>query len=233
MTAAKDLLRWTLPDPDELDRSRRGSMRPLPPVVLTRTPVRMDLEEYLVLEERSEHKHEYVDGIVYAMAGASDAHVSITQALTSRLLPLVRAKGCRVYSMDMALEVYDRSDSERLSARFYPDVIVTCSEADKSRRNAKREPSILIEVLSDSSDSTAKHDRSRKLEHYLAIPSLLQYWLVSQDRRKIEIYHRDGDDWRFLHYESLDDAVMFASLGAGISLREIYEDVLFESIRSK
>lgn len=226
MSAAIDDRKWQLPPGLGSERgSLTGAVRLT--VASSGSDVRMSLGEYLAREETSEHKHEYVGGRVLAMAGASDAHVSITQALTAALLPLAHARGCRVFSADMKLQIDDLpgTGSDRISACYYPDLMVTCSEADGRRKSIKREPTVLVEVLSPS---TSKTDRGRKWSHYQTIASLRQYWLVSQDEMRVEVRERRDDHWEVRTYSTPDAVLPIAGVDAGLRVADIYAYVRFD-----
>jgi Uma2 family endonuclease len=104
-------------------------------------------DEYLKLEAESSIKHEYIDGEVFAMAGASDPHVTIALNLASQLLSHLRGRGCRVYISDMKARI------ESSNRFYYPDVMVTCDLRDRETPNHKKFPCLIIEVLSPSTRS--------------------------------------------------------------------------------
>ena len=98
-------------------------------------------EEYLQMEEKSDTKHEYINGYAYAMAGASDSHVTIAGNLFALLRNHVRGSGCRVYISDMKARI------EKLNRYYYPDVMVSCDERDKENTTFKKFPCLIVEVL--------------------------------------------------------------------------------------
>lgn len=104
-------------------------------------------EEYLQLEETSPIKHEYINGYAYAMAGATDAHVTVAGNLFALLRNHVRGSGCRVYIADMKARI------ESLNRYYYPDVMVTCDQRDQETPNHKRFPCLIVEVLSNSTEA--------------------------------------------------------------------------------
>ncbi|MDO8350788.1 MAG: Uma2 family endonuclease, partial [Gallionella sp.] len=138
-------------------------------------------------ELSSEIRHEYVDGEVYAMAGAGEAHNLIALNIASKLREFVRGGPCRVFISDMKLHV------KTWKAYYYPDVMVTCDPAD-SQSHFKELPSLIVEVLSPSTEST---DRREKMLAYRTLASLREYVLVAADKRQVEIYRRDEqDEWQ-------------------------------------
>jgi Uma2 family endonuclease len=176
--------------------------------------------DYLEGEARSTVRHEFVDGEVYAMAGAGEAHNLIAGNVFARLRSAVRGGPCRVFISDMKLHV------AAWNAFYYPDVMVVCNAAD-ANTHYKESPSVIVEVLSDS---TAGIDRREKLLAYRTLASLREYVLIAQDKRQIDVYRRapDGanDVWLL---ESLGegDLLQLEIIGVGMSMAEVYEDVVF------
>ncbi len=149
-------------------------------------------EEYLALEHSATTKHEYLDGVIYAwqghapqaMAGRTLRHNRVSLNVASSLRNQLKGSGCEVFMADVRLNKADGT------AYFYPDVVVTCSAADLSRENGISEPSLVVEVLSDS---TEDFDRGDKFAAYRDFSSLKVYVLVSPERRTMEAFHRDAN----------------------------------------
>lgn len=181
-------------------------------------------QDYLDFDGQSDTKHEYVGGYVYAMAGASDAHVTITGNLVATIRPLLRGKRCKDYSSDMRLAIPE-SASGGDQAYYYPDFFITCSEADLSpnAKTIKREPCLVVEVLSPN--STELTDRTEKLDNYRRIPSLAQYWLVDQDRLRIIVYSRAGAEWRMTDHANAESTIALPIGGLTVRLGDLYEKV--------
>lgn len=169
------------------------------------------------MERAAETKSEYDDGVVYAMAGASDPHNLIAIGLSSFLryhLP----PGCRVYPSDMKVRLF------RPTRYFYPDVTVVCgpSQFDDSERDVLLNPLIVFEVLSDT---TERYDRGRKFNAYQTIESLQEYVLVSTDEYLVEHFRRDGDQWRYSKAAGVDATLTLTAASCDVPLREIYYEV--------
>ena len=113
-------------------------------------------EDYLAWEEQSPDKHQYLAGEIFAMSGATDAHVTITMNLAFLLRTHLRGRPCRVYAMDMKLRV------ETADAFFYPDLLATCVPDDIAAPQFKRQPTLVVEVLSASTAASARR-RSLRL----------------------------------------------------------------------
>ena len=172
----------------------------------------MTAEEYLSFEETAEVKHEFVDGFVFAMAGAGDAHNLISGNIFTQARLAARQSACRVYVSDMKLAV-------SADAYYYPDVFVTCD--DDLGTNIKHHPCFVVEVLSDS---TSDIDRGEKLLNYRKLASLQAYILVSQKQKLVEVYRRLPDNsWR--HDIIEEGEIELPCLNLTLSLDEIYEDV--------
>lgn len=174
-------------------------------------------EEYLAAEETSPIKHEYIDGDVYAMAGASDAHVTISLNCASLLKSHVRGGRCRVFMSDMKARL---NKSNRF---FYPDVMVTCDERDRSTSLIKSYPCLIIEVLSDSTEA---FDRGDKFADYQEIETLTEYVLVSQTRQRIDCFRRNEEGFWVLQSYKPGEKVHLKSVDFYTTIEEIYEDVV-------
>ena len=178
----------------------------------------MSYAEYLKFEEASETKHEYVNGEVYAMAGGSLEHAR----LASELIFLLREKfgpdGCRVFGSDLRLRV------EATKRSAYPDVTIVCDDPETSAldRAAVTNPTVLIEVLSPSTEST---DRIEKWAHYRRIPSLQAYVLVSQTEQRIEAYRRDGTRWIY-EEAGPSETLRIGGLEVDVAVDSLYANAL-------
>ena len=173
-------------------------------------------EEYLVIERRAEYKSEYVDGMMYAMAGGSERHNLIAGNLITELNIQPRAAPCRVYPSDLKVRV---PNSKRF---FYPDVSVVCGETQfaDDERDVVLNPILVTEVLSES---TAAFDRGKKFQSYQQIESLQEYLLVSQDEFVVEHYLRQEDGhWLYTKVSGLDDAITLPNVKCQLSLKDIY-----------
>lgn len=176
--------------------------------------------EYLQLEEESCEKHEYIDGYIYAMAGASDPHVTIALNLAVLLRTHVRGSGCRVYIADMKVRI------ESLNRFYYPDVMVTCDQRDQETPNYKRFPNLIVEVLSNSTEA---FDRGDKFADYQAIESLQEYVLINTKRQRVECFRRNEQGlWTLQSYTSADELFHLNSVNFEVTMAALYEDVIFE-----
>ncbi len=176
-------------------------------------------EEYLALERTAEYKSEYFAGEIFAMAGASERHVSIVANLMYMLVGQLKGRPCKAYANDLRLKV------SPTGLYTYPDILVVCGTprfADE-QKDTLLNPLVLMEVLSESTEA---YDRGKKFDHYRALTSVSDYLLVSQDQHKIESFVRQPDNrWLFAAYTALDDVVEITSIACALPLRDVYDKV--------
>ena len=183
------------------------------------TVLSMTADEFLEWEQTQSEKYEFVDGFVYpvyAMVGARDAHVTVAGNVFAGLLAHLRGGPCRVYISDMKLRV------AAANACFYPDVFVTCDTRDRVDPLAKRHPSLIVEVLSDS---TAAYDRGEKFALYRQIDTLQEYVLVDPLRFTVDCFRRDASDHWVLYPFAGSDTVELASVGYQAPMSTLFEGV--------
>ena len=155
-------------------------------MVAAHSKVRVPFAEYLAIDARSDAKHEYIDGVVYAMSGGSPEHARLAMAIGLELGAQLRGKRCAVYSSDLRVRVM------ATGLASYPDITIVCGklELDPENDHTVTNPAAIIEV---SSPSTERYDRETKYAHYRQIVSLRTYVLVSQDERLVEVFTRNTD----------------------------------------
>ena len=179
--------------------------------------------EYLARERRAEFKHEYDDGVITAMAGASKEHVSINVNLTVELGQQLKGSPCRIYSSDMRAKV-PNSNSYR-----YPDLAIACDpQFEDEVFDTLTNPVVLVEI---ASPSTQALDRSTKWNQYRTLPTLQDYVLISPSRVEVEHRHRapDGENWFVRVLESLEDALVLDAVSCRVVLADIYANIERES----
>ena len=176
-----------------------------------------DAQAYLAWEAEQSTKHEYHDGEVFAMAGASDAHVTVAGNVYMALRNHLRGSPCSVFISDMKLRV------EEDNAFFYPDVFVTCADSDRGQSHSKSAPVLVVEVLSPA---TSAYDRGAKFAAYRKLPTLREYALIDPERLSLDLFRREGDSKRWvLHPIEAGGHVDWASVGLQVPLEALYEDV--------
>ncbi len=156
-------------------------------------------------------RHEYVNGLLYAMTGASRNHNRITRRLIARLEQHLHGTSCEAFPSDMKVKVQNGDD-----VRFYyPDLQVTCTE--EIDRYYNEHPCLIVEVLSDS---TQRQDRTEKRLAYQTLPSLQEYVLLSQDSPYLELYRRRSE-WRRECYANAQE-VTLESVRLTLTVEELY-----------
>ena len=178
----------------------------------------LTVDDYLEGEPLSEVRHEYIGGVVYAMAGASDEHNAICLNLATALHPHLRGKTCRVFMTDAKVRLRIAADD----LFYYPDLMIACDPRDTDRY-FKRFPRVLIEVLSETTERT---DRREKFLSYTQIETLEEYVLVAQDRMEVTLFRR-ANRWQPEILTRAEALLRLASIDFSLPLAGIYEGVRF------
>lgn len=175
-------------------------------------------DEYLALEERSEVKHEYYRGDIFAMAGGSINHNRIAGNIYRLLAEGTEGRSCEAFTGDMRLLV----EAHRMYT--YPDAMVVCGEPQfpPGRNDVVTNPVLIVEVLSPS---TRQYDRGEKFRFYRDIPTLQELLLVEQDRIFVEHWLRTSEGWLLTEAEDLDARINLPGLGLALPLARIYARV--------
>ena len=175
-------------------------------------------DDYLVWEQDQPGRNEDVDGEVFAMSGASDAHGTAAGNLFASLHTHSRGTPCKPFIAGMKVHV------EAANAFFYPDILVTCDPRDRAPEasHVKRHPLLIVEVLSPTTEA---YDRGNKFAAYRTLASLQEYVLVSLEQRRIEVFRRDATGHWVLYPFALDEALELASVDFRCPVAEIFEGV--------
>lgn len=186
-------------------------------------PVRyMTVEEYLEFEESSTEKHEFIGGVIYAMAGADFPHNQIFSNSLIAIGSYLRDKSCRVYGSDLKVAVKTKSEFA------YPDLTIVCGGAQffSGKRGIVTNPSVIIEILSAE---TKNYDYGEKFMLYRQIETLTEYILISSLELRVEKFQKEAaGTWTMTEYKSLTDALPINTIQFNLPLEEIYRDVVFE-----
>lgn len=178
--------------------------------------LRMSMAQFLDWEAAQAQRHEFVAGEVFAMAGADDAHVTVALNVAMALRRHLAGTPCRVTMSDMKLAVRESQGV------YYPDVMVTCSEADRASALVKSEPKLLVEVLSPS---TAAFDRGDKFADYRRLASLQEYALVDPKTRRSDVYRKGADDLWVLHPADAGQSLVLSSVALEIDAQTLFAEV--------
>ena len=180
------------------------------------------VEEYLAAETDSVDRHEYIDGEVFAMAGASLRHILISVNLSSALNLQLADSNCNVRNGDMRLR------TSPVGLYSYADVVISCAP-ERFDGDTLLNSVVIIEVLSQS---TGNCDRSLKFERYRQIPSFREYLVVAQDRVYVEHHVRSDTSgqtaWTLREFTSLTDVISLESISARLPCSAIYAKVNFQ-----
>ena len=172
--------------------------------------------EYLAWEAAQLDRHEYIDGEVFAMAGAEDRHVTVAMNLAFALRQHLAGSPCRTFMSDMRLHV------AAANSYFYPDVLVTCSALDLASPLVKTEPKLIAEVLSPG---TAAYDRGLKFSHYRSLSSLQEYVLIDLDTRSTDCFRKRDDGLWVLHPFVRGEPVSLASVALELTAAQLFAEV--------
>lgn len=179
----------------------------------------VSVEDYLAAELIAPLKHEYVDGMVYAMAGARNAHNLITTNTIVALGVRLRGRKCRPYNSDTKIRI----KQARRIRFYYPDISVTCRPNPQDDSFQDR-PRVVFEVLSRK---TRRIDEGEKKDAYLTIPSLGVYALVEQQTALVVVYRRTNGGFKREVYEGLDAVLPLGEIEIDLPLAEVYDGVDF------
>ena len=180
-------------------------------------------QEYLELERRSETKHEFVNGEMFDMAGASRSHNLIVTNIVRELSLQLKGRRCEVYPNDMRVHIPDTG------MYTYPDAVVACGTPRMAddKRDTLLNPTALFEALSSSTEA---YDRGAKAAHYRRISSLRHYVLIAQDAPHIECYTRQDESrfWYLTEADGLEAEIALTEIACVLKLAEVYDKVEFE-----
>ncbi len=191
--------------------------------MLSQAKTKVTSTEYLAAERMSDVRHEFFDGTIFAMAGASKRHNQISSNLVRIIGNQILNKPCSVYSSDM------RVKSDVAKKYSYPDVVVSCDKEsfEDEEEDTLLNPLLIIEVLSDSTEA---YDRGDKFFHYRQIESFVEYVLVSQKNCHVERFVRQADNtWLYSEFRTKGDNVELSSIDCTISLKELYDKAKIEA----
>lgn len=176
---------------------------------------RLTLKEYLVWEEQQPGRHEYHRGEVFAMAGGKRIHGDVVTNLVRELSIRLKGSPCRVYCESMKVQVGD-------DTILYPDVFVTCHRADLSTEQVFQAPTVVIEVLSPSTQS---YDRSAKFALYRELASLREYVLIDPETHRIDAFRQESDGRWMLVDPHRVGVLELRSIEVSIPLAEVFDGV--------
>lgn len=178
-------------------------------------------QDYLAFERDSKEKHEYFQGKVIALAGASLGHNRLVANILREAGEALKSKSYEILPSDIRISIPSHE------SYMYPDAVIICGqpEMEDDRFDTLKNPVVIFEILSPS---TEDHDRGKKFFFYRQIPSFKEYILVDSTRAFVEVSRRGEDGaWKFETVEDLSSQLFIASVGISIPLAEIYRNVNF------
>jgi Uma2 family endonuclease len=185
---------------------------------------RITPQEYLIRERQASTKSEFYQGEVFAMGGGSANHSLIAANFVGEVRNALKDKPCAVFNSDLRVQV------QSTGLYTYPDATIVCGdlEFDDDHRDTLLNPTVIVEVLSDS---TEKYDRGKKSNHYRQITSLKELILIAQDRPHVERFTRQPNgDWLFHEQKDPEADFELKSLGISVAISELYRGVKFDPI---
>jgi len=190
---------------------------------ILRLPRRASYADYLAAEQDSAHRHEFIDGVIVAMAGGPDEHNVIAGRL-ARLLGNRETGNCRYYTPDQRFRIASRARGR------YTDGSIICGAPDHPAHDAQAttNPTVVLEVLSPSSQGD---DDGDKRSDFQSLASLEAYVLVAQDQRCVKVYRRAGSEWCATTYRD-GDSFELPTLSAALPVSDVYEGILDSTGRS-
>jgi Uma2 family endonuclease len=178
----------------------------------------IDVEDYLALDNTVRSvRYEYIDGRLRMLAGGSPDHSIIATNLTGILAHALRKRPCIVYNSDVRFKISDYR-------YLHPDITISCDSRDRNRRDNIQYPCLVVEVLSPGTEHIDKGD---KLDFYLDYPSIEEYILIDSQRKKVEVYYRNGDSWASQIYKP-NSVIHLQCVDLDIPFNDLYEKTSLE-----
>ncbi len=182
----------------------------------------ISVRDYLEGEQCAKRKHEYLEGFVYAMAGATNLHNRIATNATVSLGSQLRGRPCQVFNSDTKI----RLQFAHGTRFYYPDALVVC-EPNSNNDVFHDCPVVIVEVVSES---TRRTDEYEKREAYLSIGSLIAYILIEQTAAIVLVYRRSSNGFVCETFTSLDAVISLSEIGCNLKLNDIYQNVTFPTV---
>ena len=178
----------------------------------------MERKEYWDYEEKSEVKHEFINGQLFTMSGGTFNHTRICSNLVRHVGNRLSERPCDVHSSEQKVK------SEKSGNTYYPDAVVFCppSRWIGTGDHTLLTPTVIFEVLSPA---TEVHDRGDKFRAYRQIESLTDYILIEADRISVDHYRRQTDGWLLRSYTRRADSLLFPDLEIELPLDDIYQSL--------
>ena len=178
-------------------------------------------EEYLKQERAATEKHEYYQGEIFAMSGASKEHNEIFSNFFGDIAHQLKGKGCKPYGSDFRVHI------PKNTLYTYPDIIIVCGEPEftDDKMDTVTNPSVIVEILSKS---TRNYDKGEKFTLYRDITTLKEYILVDTEKIHVEKHIRHADNsWQLTDYRYIEEYFTIDCVQISLLLKDIYDGVFF------
>lgn len=178
----------------------------------------MSYPEYLAAEDRSRDRHDFIRGEVYAMPGGTPEHSLLSAAVSRELGLALKGRPCLVFEANLRLR------NARADFSCYPDTSVVCGPVVRAPDDpqAIANPTLVIEVLSDSTEA---YDRGAKSLEYRAFTSIKEIVFISQKTQAVEVHRRNAEGQFVIKDYGPGSTVEFASVGVSVPIGELYRDL--------
>jgi len=176
-------------------------------------------EEYLKLERASETKHEYFEGEIVAMAGATLAHNDIVANLLREIGSFLKGTECKIRPSDLRISV------PSANSYTYPDATIICGkpEMEDDKFDTAKNPAVIFEVMSETS---SQYDSGNKFLYYQRIPSLQEYILIDSRKKFVVVYRRQTIDmWKIETLEDPTSVVYIRTIDYNLPFNDLYFEV--------
>ena len=180
----------------------------------------VSIKDYLEMERNSAEKHEYYEGEVFAMSGASISHNRISMNVASQLTSKLNGKNCEPFGSDLRIHI------PKNTLYTYPDFSIICGEVKTTddEFDTVTNPTVIIEILSAS---THKYDRLEKFSLYREIESFKEYILIDSRKYHIQKHELTPQGWLLTDYKDFENFFSINAVGISITLQDIYKGILF------
>ena len=176
---------------------------------------KLSLQEFLDWENQQAERHEFHRGEVFAMVGARRIHGIVSLNIAASLKSQLKGSPCRAFADSMKIRI-------GIDTILYPDVFVTCDSADLRTEQVFTAPTVVVEVLSPSTQS---YDRGSKFTFYRSLPSVREYVLVDPETREVQLFRRGADDLFTLHDLTGREQIRLESVGCELLAADVFEGV--------
>jgi Uma2 family endonuclease len=207
-----------------------GTLMVTMPMAAPKLQHRCTVDEYLALERAAVERHIYLDGEIFAMAGESLAHGTISVNIVVSVGTQLKGTSCQAFTKDIKVRSGSIPESGRSKKGLYsyPDIVAVCGEPEfhDAHKDIILNPKVIIEILSESTEAFDRGEKFTRLQKHN--PSLTDYILVSQLEPQIEQFSRQADgSWSYHLHEGMDSNLPIASIGCTLKFADVYDRVQF------